>query len=1087
MMHEDRLKALTLTGVNLVVEAGAGTGKTTLLIDRLCLCVLVQQIPVEKLVALTFTDKAAAEIKTRFIFKLQQLLELVQEEKENPPDAQSYQADKKYKTLRLLREHFSLRNEDLISRAQAALARLDRASIGTIHSFCAEILKMFPLEAGLSPLAQIDTGQKAAQLFEQRWNRFLDTELGVSAPRAALWKEVLGILSLEDLQRLAQELACLKPVEYNYYSHRNLLADVCAQRAREAHQWAQAYLPENKKLRALEKALLWAETSLLRTRAFLEGKEIPPAPQEPCPSVPSSTCKGWDPDQAEEARGLVNFAQKITPENQTLFLKACELVSPLAQEVRNIYEQEGVLSFDDLIIKTRNLLKHNLYVRRLLKEKFDALFVDEFQDTDPIQGELLLFLAEEKPAAASCWQDVRLLPGKLLVVGDPKQSIYRFRGADITAYELFTDLILKQGGQKCFLQQNYRSSPEIVSVANEICSRAMVQEIAFQPAYVPIFTPKAAQPGSVQWLFVQAPTEKAPGADDLRHNQAQQIARWVRDNVGKMTLSNGQKLAYKDIALLTRVGTHTRIYTDAFRRHNIPFITETDKDFFHKQEFNDLLLFLQAVADPEDKIALTGVLRSPFGGLTDEQIYQLSKQKALDLSALLRNPQTAACAQQISFFARLAGRIPFTELIEQIIQRTFLPEVCAVAYDGERTLAHLQQFVGLAQQYQTQQNASLISFLADLQTRLENPADFALPPTDETADAVSLLTVHKSKGLEFPVVILADLSRKETGPSGKPPTHLFSWQHAMYGLRAGALCDANLAFLEEEQKKHGRCEEIRILYVALTRAKEKLILVADNREGAAKSAKAFVTAGLFPPEADAQPVCPSDKVTVPVMYASYEEPKSFIYQHAALNVAEDALPHLDQWQTSYAKRLKTYETLLAQAQKKTPSELEDPPLFSEEQRLGAELGTVCHHALEVLFTTPQVSVKDACIQGAKRAGVPARASQAQALLTPFLSSPIYQELKSCKLVAAEMPFVLPLPDHTTQNGIIDAVFERADGSLWVVDYKTDHVAAGQEAALFAQKYRAQLEVYQQAAQQIFTGKKIRASVLFVRTFAGIDL
>ena len=145
MMHEDRKRTLTLTGVNLVVEAGAGTGKTTLLIDRLCLCVLAQNIPVEKVVALTFTDKAAAEIKTRFIFKLQELIGLIQEEKLTSPAPQSYQTEKKYKTLRLLREHFSVSNEDLIERAQTALARLDRAAIGTIHSFCAEILKMFPL------------------------------------------------------------------------------------------------------------------------------------------------------------------------------------------------------------------------------------------------------------------------------------------------------------------------------------------------------------------------------------------------------------------------------------------------------------------------------------------------------------------------------------------------------------------------------------------------------------------------------------------------------------------------------------------------------------------------------------------------------------------------------------------------------------------------------------------------------------------------------------------------------------------------------------------------------------------------------
>jgi len=1083
MMHEDRRRALTLTGVNLVVEAGAGTGKTTLLINRLCLCVLVQKIPVEKLVALTFTDKAAAEIKTRFIFKLQELIELVQAEKITPPDAQSYQTDKKYKTLRLLREKFSLSDADLIARAQTALARLDRACIGTIHSFCAEILKMFPLEAGLSPLAQIDTGQKATQLFEVRWNRFLDKELGINAPRADHWKEALEVLSLEDLKGLAMSLAALKPVEYDYYSHCAMLAKLCAQKSQQAREWAQIHLPTKGKPRAIEKALLWAEQSLLRTQAFLEHASVAPAAQEGCPTLSSTLCKGWKADEQEEARGLISFAQKITPENQSLFLTACELVRPLAQEVRTLYEQEGVLSFDDLIIKTRNLLVQNLYVRRLLKEKFDVLFVDEFQDTDPIQGELLLFLAEEKPGTASRWQEVHLQPGKLVVVGDPKQSIYRFRGADITAYELFTDLILKQGGQKCFLQQNYRSEWEIVTVANEVCSRAMVQESSFQPAYVPIFTPQSTRTKAVEWLFVQVPEGEKAAADDCRHNQAEQIACWIRGNVDKLQLANGRKMTYADVALLTRVGTNTRIYTDAFRRHNIPFITETDKDFFHKQELNDLLLFLQAVADPEDKIALVGVLRSPFGACTDEQLYQLAGDGELTLTNLLNNPLTASCARQIIHFSQLAGRVSLKELLEKVIEQTFLPEVCAAAYDGERTLAYLQQFVGLAEQYQTQQSASLVSFLADLQKRLESPADFTLPHADETADAVSLLTVHKSKGLEFPVIILADLSRKETGSSGTLPTHLFSWQYNMYGLRAGSLCDVNLAFLEEEQKKHSRCEEVRILYVALTRAKEKLVLVADNREGANKAARAFVSAGIFP---DGQNQLLGE-MAVPVRYFSYKDPRTFIYQQELFDQPADTIAPVKQWKAHYEKRLKAYQSLLISSRKQTPSELENFVLLTPQQHDGAELGTICHYALEAMFIQTKITVTQACVQGAKRAGAPSRAGEAMAILEPFVSSSIYKTLKSCNLLAAEMPFALTREDRSVQNGIIDAVFEQPDGALWVVDYKTDHVLPGEETELFIQKYRAQLAVYEQAAKQIFAGKLVRASVIFVRTFAVVDL
>ena len=1042
MMHEDRARALTLTGVNLVIEAGAGTGKTTLLIDRLCLCVLVQHIPVEKLVALTFTDKAAAEIKTRFIFKLQQLIQLIQQEQVSPIDPQVYATSKQYRTLRFLREQFRLSNTDLLERAQTALSRLDRAAIGTIHSFCAEILKMFPLEAGISPNAQIDTGQKATQLFEEHWNAFLDRELGINAPREEQWKQVLQMLSLTDLKVFAEQLATIKPVDYDYYSHRDFLADICHQKSLETQQLATAHIPVGKNPRAIEKALLWASHSFQRTQAFLKGVEVPSPSEEPCPSVSSNISKGWDEADFEQARGWVNFAQKITPENQQLFLAAYDLVFPLAEQVRLLYEEKGVLGFDDLIIKTRNLLLNNLYVRRVLKEKFDVLFVDEFQDTDPIQGELLLFLAEEKPQAASHWQDVHLQPGKLIVVGDPKQSIYRFRGADITAYELFTDLILKQGGQKCFLQGNYRSEADIIALANRVCEKAMVQETAFQPAYVPIFAQHPVKSAALEWLYVKAASLGTKvSADDYRHNQAELIAKWISQHVGKLTLSTGEKLTYKDIALLTRVGTNTRIYTDALRRYGISFQTETDKDFFHKQEINDLLLVLQVIADPEDAIAWAGVLRSPFGGLTDEELYQLSKKGPFSLEFLRTQELALPCVQAIEPFIQMAGRVSVQELVEKIIASTFLPELCVACYDGQRSLSYLQQFLGLVAEYEAQQNASLISLLADLKTRFTRPEQFVLPSADESADTVSLLTVHKSKGLEFPVVILADLSRKETVLSAHPQQHLFSWQHTMYGLRVGKICDVNLAFLEEEQKKHSRCEEVRILYVALTRAKEKLILVSDGHNEKNQTTDPFAAVGLLPDGMLGQ---------VSAGGAMYQE----ALQHAA---------------------------------KQTPSSLEETKVLSESQTQGAQLGTVCHTALELLLTQEQTDVVTACRQSAQRHKTAVLAEQAVQVVEPFVKSALYAQLLQNRLLAAEMPYVVPLGDGTVQTGIMDSVFETKDNHIWIVDYKTDHVQHGQEKALFEQKYRSQLQAYRQAAEQLFVGKTVRVSALFVRTFAVVDL
>ncbi len=1072
MTHEDRTPVQTLLGVNMVVEAGAGTGKTTLLIDRLCLCVLAQGTPVEKLVALTFTEKAAAEIKTRFIFKLEQLVQAVR----------NHTADR---TLELLRAHFPVKEDVLVTRAEAALARLDRANIGTIHGFCAEILKMFPLEAGLSPNAQIDTGYKAQTLFDGAWNQFLDVQLGMASPRPADWKNVLKEISLEELKAFAHELCAVKPVEYDYYAQRSLLVSQCTQKIKRLEELYQFYVPQGKKPRNLEKALGWAAHSLQRTELFLQGKEVPPEADTPCPTP--APCKDWEEADFEEARGLISFAQKVTPENQQLFLLAYDLVTPLARAVRQLYLQEGVLSFDDLIIRVRNLLQQNLYVRRVLKEKFEVLFVDEFQDTDPVQGELLLFLAEQKAGTASRWQEVQLAPGKLFVVGDPKQSIYRFRGADITAYELFTDLILKQGGKKFFLQTNFRSEPEIVQTANEVCSRAMVQQTAFQPAYVPIFTDKPARPGSVAWQFIAAPAQGKPLADDFRHNQAEQIAHWIKENVGSMALKDGRKLALRDIALLTRVGTTARIYTDALRRYGIAFNTEMDKDFFRKQEINDLLLLLRVIADPEDKIALAGVCRSPFGGLTDEEMYEVAQTTKWELAKLLTHPATAVLSSQVQHLHHLAGRMSVCELLQTIFQGTFFEPACAKAYEQERTLSYLQQFLALARAYQTQQPGDLTGFLTGVQTRLmQNPETLQLPPADESADAVSVLTVHKSKGLEFPVVILADLSRRETAVAAHPVAHLFAWQYNLYGLRVGKICDVNLAFLEEEQKRHSRCEEVRILYVALTRAKEKLLLCADERTGAEKAAGYFVAAGLWPVAQQTQLVCAEENLRVPVQYFPYIEPRTFIYkQWPHARETEMQLDNLGEWQTLYATRKKMYEQLLTTAQHKTPSQQMHMQLLSEPQAQAAELGTVCHRALELLLTHPNVSVPQACLQAAQQTGAPGQAVSAEQLLAPFVKSNLFAQIKACKLLACEMPFTAILPDKTPQNGIMDVVVETAQG-IWVIDYKTDQVAPGQEAALFEEKYRAQLADYRRAAEQIFRGKPVRVSAVFVRTFAAVE-
>ncbi|MBO7190593.1 MAG: UvrD-helicase domain-containing protein [Elusimicrobiaceae bacterium] len=1077
---EDRLKVLTQFGKNLVVEAGAGTGKTSSLIKRIGVAVLAQNKAVEKIVALTFTEKAAAEIKSRLISAFHQTIQLIEKE-------QTHQtAAPEDSLLKLLQDNFSLSNKDILPRVQEALAHLDRAGVGTIHGFCADILRTFPLEAGLSPQAEIDSGAKAEHLFNTYWNEFLDHELGLKAPRAEQWQAVLPEISLAELKSFTQQLCSGKIEQYDYFSHADMLAGVCEEKARRATAWSTAFLdPKKPTPRKIEKALSWAGQTLLQAAAFLRKQNIlPPSDELPPTALPSEPPKGWEEDAYESARNLVQFALKIQPDKQRLFCQAFALVKDLAGQIRAAYEREGILSFDDLIVKTRNLVQHNLYVRRLLKEKFDVLFIDEFQDTDPAQGELLLFLAEEKTSSASRWQDVILEPGKLFVVGDPKQSIYRFRGADITAYELFTQLILNQGGQKCFLRNNFRSVPDIVGTANAVCRRAMVQQTAFQPAYEPIFSQKQINPpDAVTWLFIKAPATGPAQADDFRANQAEQIANWIQNNVGKMTLSTGEKLTYRDIVILVRAGTTSGPYTDALRRYGILFNADSEKNFFKRQEINDFLNFLRVIQDPSDTTALVGVLRSPLGGLTDEEIYQLAQQNKLSVLSHPAEQSLAHLYTQILSLSQKAGRMDMARFLEEVLDTTFLPELCAGAYGGEQSVEILTRLIQETQTRLANRPASLNQFVATAQDLVDNEPNTLNSTPAETLDAVSVMTVHKSKGLEAPVVILADLSRQGAAPANTAE-HIFSWQYNMHGLRAGKICDANLAFLEEEQKKHERCEETRILYVALTRAKERLVLVGDERKGAEKAARAFSNSGLWPDGKSRE--LGQDEVQIPVCYFNYTEPADFIYYSQTPRPNYAALHELAAWKKAYQARDTRYDKLLAEIALSPSARVQNNEKLSPAQQAGAEIGSLCHRTLQILFTLPEIDVTQALEQAAQETGLGARKQEAAAIIKPFVLSALFRQLKACKLLAAEMPFSYVGENGLVENGIIDGLFELPDGKIWVVDYKTDLPSASGTQGLL-EKYRPQLAVYQAAAQKIFPEKAVRCSAVFVRAFAAEDL
>lgn len=1016
----EREIARTSVGRNLVVEAGAGTGKTTLLIDRICFLVLTQNIPLDSMAVLTFTEKASAEIKNRLMFKISKVI------------AELNNAATEDETTLLVLKYASAR--EVLPRAQAAYNALDKSLVCTIHSFCSYILKKFPVEAGVSPALQIDTGQRTEELFKRAWHKWLNRELGLEAKNAALWQAVLKELTLDDVYALAFNLSSSKLAAYNPLKDKEILAEACLANARTAEELAKMFL-NGKKPRAIERALTaGAQTLRAAARCLLKADfKCDKQPEEIIKTDAMPAAGGWDRDTFNTARHIINFASYMRPEKQNLLLELFTLLIPFAQNFRAMLDLHGLISFDDLLIKTRGLLKTNPAVRTQLKNEFKAIFIDEFQDTDPVQGELLLYLAEVAGENANTWQNVHLEAGKLFVVGDPKQSIYRFRGADISAYQTFTDHILKQGGVQCFLQTNFRSTKKIISLVNHLTAAVMKEQRGFQSAYKPIYEAKMREEEKhVEFNFIVPEEDQKPSARALRQNQAELAAKWIA--------ASGRNPG--DIAILMRVSTDFNIYADALKRHGIKYNMERSDDFYSAQEINDIINLLRAIDNPEDKIALTGVLRSPLFAFTDEEILSFE----LNYFTKAQNERLNNCYKTLAKFNNLSGRIPLNALLDTIFKETFFTESCSLAYDGENTAANINTFINIMSERTAADALSLRQFL----TSFEESKEHGPRELNNALDAVNIMTIHASKGLEFPVVIMPDLSRSNSS-AGKKTDYHYSWQYDMHGLKAGALADPNFAFLEVHSAQHSRAEEARMFYVALTRAREELVLISDlqtNKE----SVNNYLAAGGF--MEDGAPAAPPVQAqNVKLNLHKYKEPQTFIFKFKpAASAAKTKLKNPAAWAEAEAARAANYARTKEEKYFISPSSLAKHE--GAQQASALEVGTLVHEALENMdFAAPKIETDN---------------EEVREILT---KATVLNELKNYKILAREMPFTFK-EENGVLNGVIDLVCEKNE-DIYIFDFKTDKTRS-------AQKYAPQLAAYARAIQNFFPGRTVKCGIIFLR-------
>jgi len=1068
----DRDRARLSLDASVIVEAGAGTGKTTLLTDRILFLVLAGEKPalVEEVVALTFTEKAAGEIKVRLSERLAELSSRLSSGVLSPEAAQ--RADR---TLGELETRFKTPAAAVLTRARAALEDLDKAPIGTIHSFCSQLLRLYPLEARVDPGFRVDEGEGFDELFVSEWARWLDDELGERPPRRARWLEMLAAVSLEELEALARELGSER------FAPESVGApDPAAAAALRALAGRAAGLGQGrvKPRGGILDALAAIEKRLVATAAAAEAEDPPLDIPEP-PEVPNAKWpKAWEEDEsaAEEYERLCLIARAASPRGEAVTRRAARLLAPFAERLRREYARRGWVSFDGLLRRARDLVRDHARPREELKRRFAAILVDEFQDTDPLQGELLLYLSEAPGRSARSWREVAPAPGRLFVVGDPKQSIYRFRGADIAAYEGFIGRLQAGGALSCDLTANFRSVPGVVKPVNAVFSLVMRAEAGVQPVYKGIVPAKPDLEGAgVRVVAVSDPSGEADAALCQRTEAA-----WV---AGRILSEPGRPL--KDFAVLLRSSSALPAFLDAFKRAGIPYAVEIERHFYGAPEIGDLLNLLRALDDPDDRVAVTGLLRSPLAALSDDGLLSLARAGALDYrkdppARSLPEDERRAAARLFETLRTLrarAGRAPLGELVSSALTETRLPELAARAYHGQQTVSNLLKLQRLAAEASESRGATLKDFTAEVrESARESRREGESPLADERLEAVRIMSVHKSKGLEFPVVFVANLSaRPATGdkPSARP-----DWTTGRTALRVGAEASAASALADAREKLMERRESVRLLYVAMTRAKEQLILLGREKAESGSLASHLDAAGAWPRGGleRALPVLLVEAGKVPEPEAAPAARSASVADAAATARAWAGRASLRAG--ADAPRARAATAYLREAPKRPAAPDEPGGSLS-----GAEVGQLCHLTLQGWDFASMADPSAACAAARslleRRAPGPRWAQaelEAASVLKTFLSSPAAKQLAGAEILGREVPFAYA-EGNTVVRGAVDLVY-RLKGKIVVADFKSEKVEE-KSAAKIRDKYAEQGRAYLEAVRLAW-GEPAEFRLLFLR-------
>ncbi|MCP3060716.1 UvrD-helicase domain-containing protein [Myxococcus sp. K38C18041901] len=870
---------------NLALMAGAGAGKTYSLVTMtLHLLAGAREaggpLRPARLCMLTFTDKAAAEMRSRVRQRLDGLAQ---------GEAKLDQEVELRASLSRLDRPFPLPEAWRQLREE-----LGAATVGTFHSLCGQLLRRAPPAVGIDPSFEVLDELEASSLVQDVCERVVLDALEAGDARVRELCQELGFSGSGFSDGLVAALVSVygKLREEGLRAASAAVADV-AQAREEFDEALKECLRLCMEVRALDAKGEWSllvgalEKALngMTAENFQKGDRYPWL--RACFATDTRNIARLSKGAAGPVRELYWRIYKGKTDGSVRMLVdawAAWHTAPFEETFRELlgrvetrhdaeFARRNVFDFTSLLVKARDLLRDHPEFRRQVQERVGALLVDEFQDTNRLQLELVLLLAEQReggPRELTPQMDLLsalpLEPAFLCAVGDRKQSIYEFRGADVSVFTQLSKKVEEEGGTRGFLQHNRRSVPGLLSFFNHAFAGVLVAADSHAPRpFEVVYVPEEDDLSPVRASLTEAPVvervhlEEQETAGDLRWLDADCTARRLRillapgalPTVAREDGEGSRPARGGDVAMLFRTFTHLEVYRQALIRHGVPHRVLRGRGFYGAQEVLDLASLLALLADTEDALAFAAVLRSPLVGLSDATLFLLAGEQPLSLaSPRLRDDEVLATLpererQRLRTFLEALpalcqerDRLGVRELLLSALDLTGYREALAGSPYAEQASANVEKLLALASRRDERGSGGCVAFARELRMLAESSPNEAQADLLDAGDprAVQLLTIHRAKGLEWPIVVVPGMGGRRRSTSAR--AH-FERSHGI-ALRPwvpdslDGYTSNRFEAVRQELKSREDAEYRRLLYVALTRARDLLVLSGGEEPRAGK-------------------------------------------------------------------------------------------------------------------------------------------------------------------------------------------------------------------------------------------------------------